>query len=115
MPTYEYECAGCGHNFDAFQSMSEDPLKECPSCGRPSLKRLVGGGIGIIFKGSGFYVNDSKNGKGSSLVTTEKKTDADSTKGSEASAAGTSSEAKSSEAKSSESKTESSGSSKKSA
>ncbi|MFP4430109.1 MAG: FmdB family zinc ribbon protein [Spirochaetota bacterium] len=120
MPTYEYECAGCGHNFDAFQSMSEDPLKECPSCGRPSLKRLVGGGIGIIFKGSGFYVNDSKNGKGSSMVTTEKKPDADSKNGSESSAAGASSDSKSSEstsseAKSSEPKADSSGSSKKSA
>lgn len=90
MPTYEYECAGCGHNFDAFQSMSEDPLKECPSCGQPSLKRLVGGGIGIIFKGSGFYATDSKNGKKSAATSTEKKngteapTGSDSNSGSEA-------------------------------
>jgi len=61
MPTYDYECQSCGHSFDQFQSMSDDPLKECPSCGKPELKRLVGGGIGIIFKGSGFYVNDSKS------------------------------------------------------
>jgi len=95
--------------------MSEDPLKKCPSCGRPSLKRLVGGGIGIIFKGSGFYVNDSKNGKGSSMVTTEKKADTDSKKGSDSSTGATTSETKSSEAKSSDSKTDSSGSSKKTA
>lgn len=88
MPTYEYECAGCGHNFDAFQSMSEDPLKECPSCGKPSLKRLVGGGIGIIFKGSGFYVTDSKNGKKSASTTSEKKSGSDSGAGSDAGTAG---------------------------
>jgi putative FmdB family regulatory protein len=115
VPTYEYECAGCGHNFDAFQSMSEDPLKECPSCGQRKLKRLVGGGIGIIFKGSGFYVNDSKKTKSSSSVTTEKKADTDAKKGGEASTATASSESTSSEKKPSETKAESSGSSKKSA
>lgn len=61
MPTYEYECRSCGHRFDQFQNMSDDPLQVCPSCGETALKRLVGGGIGIIFKGSGFYVNDSKS------------------------------------------------------
>ncbi|MFO8065556.1 MAG: FmdB family zinc ribbon protein [Spirochaetota bacterium] len=60
MPTYDYECKSCGHSFDQFQRMSEEPLKDCPRCGEPALKRLVGGGIGVIFKGSGFYVNDSK-------------------------------------------------------
>ncbi len=89
--------------------MSEDPLKKCPSCGKQSLKRLVGGGIGIIFKGSGFYVNDSKKTKSSSTVTTEKKADTDGKKGSE------SSTATSSDTKSSDTKAESSGSSKKSA
>lgn len=61
MPTYEYECQSCGHRFDQFQSMSDDHLRDCPSCAEPALKRLVGGGIGIIFKGSGFYVTDSKS------------------------------------------------------
>jgi putative FmdB family regulatory protein len=61
MPTYEYECRNCGHRFDQFQNMSDDPLRDCPSCGEPALKRLVGGGIGVIFKGSGFYVTDSKS------------------------------------------------------
>ncbi|HRY72489.1 MAG TPA: zinc ribbon domain-containing protein [Spirochaetia bacterium] len=59
MPTYEYECKSCGKTFEAFQSMSEAPLSSCPTCGK-SVRRLIGGGTGIIFKGSGFYVNDSK-------------------------------------------------------
>jgi len=66
MPTYDYECAECGYTFDVLQRMSDDPLTVCPECQKPSLKRLVGGGIGIIFKGSGFYVNDSRKSKGSS-------------------------------------------------
>jgi putative FmdB family regulatory protein len=61
MPTYEYECKSCGHNFEAFQSMSEDPLKECPKCGK-EVRRLINGGTGVIFKGSGFYVTDKKAG-----------------------------------------------------
>jgi putative FmdB family regulatory protein len=59
MPTYDYVCQDCGHEFEAFQSMKDDPLTDCPSC-QGKLKRLVGGGTGIIFKGSGFYINDSK-------------------------------------------------------
>ncbi|MDC7124550.1 MAG: zinc ribbon domain-containing protein [Spirochaetales bacterium] len=63
MPTYEYECQSCGHRFEAFQSMSDEPLTECENCKGP-VKRLIFGGTGIIFKGSGFYVNDSaKAGK----------------------------------------------------
>jgi len=60
VPTYDYECAACGHKQEIFQSMSEDAITLCPECGKDSLKRLVGGGLGVIFKGSGFYVNDSK-------------------------------------------------------
>lgn len=61
MPTYEYECNECGHRFDVFQKMSDDPVRTCEKCsGR--VRRLIGGGAGIIFKGSGFYVNDYKNG-----------------------------------------------------
>jgi putative FmdB family regulatory protein len=59
MPTYEYECKSCGKIFEAFQSMSDPPLESCPSCGK-SVRRLIGGGTGVIFKGPGFYVNDSK-------------------------------------------------------
>ena len=59
MPSYDYECKVCGHTFETFQSMSDDPLKKCPECGK-ELRRLIGGGLGIIFKGSGFYVTDNK-------------------------------------------------------
>lgn len=62
MPTYEYECKTCGHVFEAFQSMSEAPLSACPECGK-SVRRLINGGSGIIFKGSGFYVTDNGGGK----------------------------------------------------
>jgi putative FmdB family regulatory protein len=57
MPTYGYECKSCGHTFDVFQSMKDDPLKTCPQCGK-EIRRLINGGSGVIFKGSGFYVTD---------------------------------------------------------
>ncbi|MCF7940183.1 MAG: hypothetical protein K9M84_01085 [Spirochaetia bacterium] len=60
MPTYDYRCETCGYEFEHFQMMSEEPLSDCPKCGSP-VRRLIGGGIGVIFKGSGFYVNDSKS------------------------------------------------------
>jgi putative FmdB family regulatory protein len=59
MPTYEYECRSCSTAFEAFQSMSDDALSSCPSCGG-RVRRLIGKGMGIIFKGSGFYKNDSR-------------------------------------------------------
>ena len=67
MPTYDYQCENCGSTFEHFQSMSDDPLSQCQEC-EGSLKRLIGGGLGIIFKGSGFYVTDNK-GKNSSNTT----------------------------------------------
>ena len=67
MPTYDYECKGCGHVFEYFQMMSDEPLKECPKC-KSEVKRLIGGGMGIIFKGSGFYVTDSKKTSSSSTA-----------------------------------------------
>jgi putative FmdB family regulatory protein len=64
MPTYEYECKTCGHTFDVFQSMSDALIKICPQCGK-EVRRLINGGSGVIFKGSGFYVTDksSRSGK----------------------------------------------------
>jgi len=59
VPTYEYECEKCGKHFDMFQDMSDEPLKHCPECGG-SVRRLIGMGAGIIFKGSGFYETDYK-------------------------------------------------------
>jgi putative FmdB family regulatory protein len=61
MPTYEYECKDCGYSFDVFQRMSDDPLKICPQCGK-EVRRVINGGTGVIFKGSGFYVTDKKGG-----------------------------------------------------
>ncbi|MFP4510170.1 MAG: FmdB family zinc ribbon protein [Spirochaetota bacterium] len=83
MPNYDYECKTCGHNFEEFQSMLDAPLKKCPSCGKRTLRRLIGGGTGIIFRGSGFYVNDSKsvkkNGSASTTPSTAKSGDSGST------------------------------------
>jgi len=62
MPTYDYECAKCGHKFEKFQKMSDELLKKCPECGG-KVHRLIGTGGGIIFKGSGFYENDYKEKK----------------------------------------------------
>ena len=59
MPTYEYECTSCEHIFEISQKMSDKPLEKCPKCGA-ALKRLIGAGSGIIFKGSGFYETDYK-------------------------------------------------------
>ena len=70
MPTYGYECKSCGHTFDAFQSMSDEPLKTCPKCSK-AVRRLINGGTGIIFKGGGFYVTD-KGGKTASTGTSSK-------------------------------------------
>ena len=60
MPTYQYECAHCGHDLEALQSMTDKKLKKCPKCGKNGLERLIGSGTGIIFKGSGFYETDYK-------------------------------------------------------
>jgi len=68
MPTYEYECAKCHKTFDIFQSMKDDPLRTCPKelCrrkvwGKGKVKRLLGTGAGLIFKGSGFYITDYRS------------------------------------------------------
>lgn len=58
MPTYEYECDACGKTFDFFQKMSDDPLKTCICCKKKPVRRMIGAGAGIIFKGSGFYCTD---------------------------------------------------------
>ncbi|CAN5755770.1 zinc ribbon domain-containing protein [soil metagenome] len=58
MPTYHYRCSSCAHEFDQFQKFSEDALTECPECG--GLIRRVVQPVGIVFKGSGWYINDSR-------------------------------------------------------
>ncbi len=64
MPTYEYACPKCDHEFEQFQSMRDEPLKKCVKCKKTGVKRLVGGGAGLIFKGTGFYITDYKTKKG---------------------------------------------------
>ena len=61
MPTYEYLCQGCEQRFEQFQSITANPLRKCPECGKMKLKRLIGSGAGIIFKGSGFYETDYRS------------------------------------------------------
>ncbi len=58
MPTYQYSCTECGHTFETFQSFSDDSLTECPDCG--GRLRKVFNAVGVVFKGSGFYRNDSR-------------------------------------------------------
>lgn len=72
MPTYDYRCEACRHEFDAFQSITEAPLKKCPQCGKNKLRRLIGAGAGIIFKGSGFYETDYKRSRAGSAGSSEK-------------------------------------------
>ena len=61
MPTYDYECDACGHKFEMFQNISEDPKKKCPECKKSKLRRLFGTGAAIMFKGSGFYQTDYRS------------------------------------------------------
>lgn len=61
MPTYDYQCEACGHAFELFHSMSAPVKRKCPECGKLSLKRLIGTGSGVLFKGSGFYETDYRS------------------------------------------------------
>ena len=61
MPTYDYVCDGCGHAFELFQSMTDPVKKTCPKCSKKKLRRLIGAGGAIVFKGSGFYKTDYRS------------------------------------------------------
>ena len=71
MPTYDYECDACGHKFEEFQSFAAETLKVCPSCHKPTLRRLFGTGAAILFKGSGFYETDYRSDSYKSAAKTE--------------------------------------------
>ena len=73
MPTYEYECGGCGRRFELFQRITEKPKRKCPACGALKARRLIGAGAGIIFKGSGFYCTDYRSRQYREKARTEKK------------------------------------------
>lgn len=108
MPTYEYACQKCGKHFDAFQSMRDEPYKTCPKelCqlpkwGKGKVKRLLGTGAGLIFKGSGFYITDYRS---NSYKEAAKKDAAPAAKSGEGSTAKTESKSESKPAKSAEPK-----------
>ena len=61
MPTYDYRCESCGHELELFQSITASPKRKCPDCGTMKLKRVIGSGAGIIFKGAGFYETDYRS------------------------------------------------------
>ena len=82
MPTYDYECDACGHVFEEFQSITARPLRVCPACGKRRLRRLIGTGAALLFKGSGFYATDYR----SSDYKRKAKADAPSDSGKDASA-----------------------------
>jgi len=80
MPTYDYRCDNCGHEFEQFQSITASALRKCPECKKLKLKRLIGLGGGVIFKGSGFYETDYRSdsynkAKAADAPTTESKSE----------------------------------------
>ena len=102
MPTYDYECDACGHEFELFQTISEGVKKKCPKCKKLKLRRLFGTGAAVVFKGSGFYQTDYRS------ESYKKAAEADKKSASESSSSGS----KSADTKSGESKSSDSGSQK---
>ncbi len=81
MPTYDYRCDGCGHEFERFQSMKDKVQRKCPECGELKLKRLIGAGGAVIFKGSGFYQTDYRSASYKKAAEADKKKKDDTTSG----------------------------------
>lgn len=77
MPTYDYQCNGCGHEFELFQSITDRVRRKCPECGELQLKRLIGTGGAVIFKGSGFYQTDYRSDSYRKAAEADKKSDTD--------------------------------------
>lgn len=93
MPTYDYECDACGHRYELFQSIKDEPVKKCPSCKKNRARRLFGTGAAIVFKGSGFYQTDYRSESYQKGAKADKEA-----------SSGSSSDSKKSESKASESK-----------
>lgn len=73
MPTYDYKCENCGNEIEVFQSIKDAPLTKCEKCGKDTLKKMISGGAGLIFKGTGFYLTDYKDKKTSNSSTSSSK------------------------------------------
>lgn len=73
MPTYDYRCDACGHEFELFQSMKDNPKRKCPECGKNALQRLIGTGAAVLFKGGGFYETDYRSESYKKAAEAEKK------------------------------------------
>ncbi len=82
MPTYQYRCKECGYEFEEFQSMSDDPIDKCPECSGHA-ERLISGGAGFLFKGSGFYITDYRSDSYKKAAEKDKPSPVSSTKSSD--------------------------------
>lgn len=78
MPTYDYVCEACDHEFELFQSIKDSVKRKCPECGRLKLRRLIGPGAAIVFKGSGFYETDYRSESYKKGAAADKKSKSDS-------------------------------------
>jgi len=81
MPTYDYVCDACDHQFEIFQSITAAAKRKCPACGRRKLRRLIGPGAAIVFKGSGFYATDNRSESYKKAAAAEKPTGGNGTAG----------------------------------
>ncbi len=79
MPTYEYVCDACNHEFELFQSIKEEAKRKCPECGKNKLRRLIGPGAALVFKGSGFYKTDYRSESYKKAAAAEKSSGAEKT------------------------------------
>jgi len=91
MPTYDYICDGCGHEFEAFESIKADPQKHCPKCETDQLRRKIGAGAAILFKGSGFYITDYRSDSYNKAAKADTSSGSGSSSASSSSASGSSS------------------------
>jgi len=100
MPTYDYVCKNCEHEWEFFQSIKANPIRKCPSCGKLRAKRIIGPGAGIIFKGSGFYQTDYRSDSYRKAAAADKKAQQKSDGGSDKSSSSDSKSSSSSSKKS---------------
>jgi putative FmdB family regulatory protein len=113
MPTYDYECGACEHTLEIFQSINDSPKRKCPKCGRMKLRRLIGSGAAVVFKGSGFYQTDYRSDSYKKRAEADRKAASEASSGDKSSSS--SSDKSKSSAKSSTAASSGSGDSKKKA